>query len=171
MKKQLLLMMLVVAVLTACNNAQEKAPEGDSTAALPESKGGEFFGEAFTTANPVTLDELIAQMSGADSLAVQVAGTVSEVCQMKGCWMNIQPDNADYDAVMVRFKDYGFFMPKDIAGRRVLMNGYAFKELTPVDELRHYAEDAGKSAEEIAAITEPKAEIKFLASGVFLIAE
>jgi hypothetical protein len=85
--------------------------------------------------------------------------------------MNIQPDNADNDAVMVRFKDYGFFVPKDIAGRRVLMNGYAFKELTPVDELRHYAEDAGKSAEEIAAITEPKAEIKFLASGVFLIAE
>ena len=164
-------MMLAVAVLTACNNAPEKAPEGDSTAALPESKEGEFFGEAFTTANPVTLDELIAQMSGADSLAVQVAGTVSEVCQMKGCWMNIQTDNADNDAVMVRFKDYGFFVPKDIAGRRVLMNGYAFKELTPVDELRHYAEDAGKSAEEIAAITEPKTEIKFLASGVFLIAE
>ncbi len=51
------------------------------------------------------------------------------------------------------------------------MNGYAFRDVTPVDELRHYAEDAGKSKEEIAAITQPKEEMKFLASGVILLDE
>jgi Domain of unknown function (DUF4920) len=69
----------------------------------------------------------------------------------------------------VQFKDYGFFMPKDISGRKVVMQGYAFKALTPVDELKHYAEDEGKLKEEIEAITEPKEEIKFLASGVLLL--
>jgi len=51
------------------------------------------------------------------------------------------------------------------------MEGHAFKETTPVEELRHYAEDAGKPQEEIEAITEPKEEVKFLASGVLLLEE
>ena len=171
MKKQLLLITLMVAFVVSCNTSQDNGTEADPITTIPDGKKGEFFGEAFTTDNALSIDDLIAQMSDNDSLALQVTGTISEVCQMKGCWMNIKPDNEAYDAVMVRFKDYGFFVPKDIAGRQILMNGYAFKELTPVDELKHYAEDAGKSAEEIAAITEPKTEIKFLASGVFLIEE
>jgi hypothetical protein len=85
--------------------------------------------------------------------------------------MTIASDDPDAEPIMVRFKDYGFFMPKDIAGRKVIMDGYAFVEETPVDELRHYAEDAGKSQEEIEAITEPKKETKFLASGVLLLEE
>ena len=51
------------------------------------------------------------------------------------------------------------------------MEGWAFREVTSVDELRHYAEDAGKSQEEIEAIQEPKDELKFLASGVFVMDE
>jgi hypothetical protein len=38
-----------------------------------------------------------------------------------------------------------------------------------VEELKHLAEDAGKSKEEIEAITEPKEELKFLATGVLLL--
>ena len=71
--------------------------------------------------------------------------------------------------MMVRFKDYGFFVPKDIAGRKVIITGKAYREVTPIEELRHYAEDAGKSKEEIAAITESKEELKFLATGVVLL--
>jgi hypothetical protein len=59
-------------------------------------------------------------------------------------------------------------MPKDIAGRKVTLDGYAYREVTSVDELRHYAEDEGKSKAEIEKITEPKEELKFLASGVIL---
>ena len=60
-------------------------------------------------------------------------------------------------------------MPKDISGRKVVMQGIAYREVTSVDELRHYAEDAGKSAAEIALITKPKEELKFMASGVVLL--
>jgi hypothetical protein len=71
--------------------------------------------------------------------------------------------------MMVKFKDYGFFMPKDIAGRQVVLQGIAYREVTSVDELRHYAEDAGKSAEEIQKITAPKEELKFMAAGAVLL--
>jgi len=89
--------------------------------------------------------------------------------QAKGCWINIVSEDAAKPSMFVKFKDYGFFMPKDIAGKEVIMEGYAFKEVTSVDELRHYAEDEGKSKEEIAAITEPVEELKFMASGVLLL--
>ena len=72
------------------------------------------------------------------------------------------------DTMMVNFKDYGFFMPKDIAGKKVVMQGFAYKELTSVDDLKHYAEDAHKSKAEIDAIKEPKSELKFMASGVIV---
>lgn len=127
------------------------------------------FGEEISKDNSISYEEMILKMDGADSLNTKVMGTVEGVCQAKGCWMNIVSDNPDQPSMFVKFKDYGFFMPKDIAGKRVIMDGYAFKEVTPVDELRHYAEDEGKSPAEIAAIVEPKEELKFLAKGVLLL--
>lgn len=72
------------------------------------------------------------------------------------------------DEAMVRFKDYGFFMPKDIAGQEIIVNGKAYVEEMSVEDQRHYAEDGGKTAEEIAAITEPKRTLAFEADGVLI---
>ena len=49
------------------------------------------------------------------------------------------------------------------------MEGKAFREVTTVEELRHYAEDEGASQEEINAITEPTEELKFMANGVLVL--
>lgn len=169
MLRHLIFIFVTAFALSAC--AQNQTTTKENTAEAVQVKG-ETFGEAITADGAITYSELLMQMKNAtaDSVAVKVVGTVDAVCQMKGCWMNIVADDSDTPEMMVRFKDYGFFMPKDIAGRQVIMEGFAFKEVTPVDELRHYAEDAGKSKEEIEAITEPKEELKFLASGVLLIA-
>ena len=84
--------------------------------------------------------------------------------------MNIvDPVAGSTDTLFVQFKDYGFFMPKDIAGREVVIEGQAYTEETSVADLKHFAEDAGKSEEEIAAITSPVVEKKFMASGVVLL--
>ena len=53
----------------------------------------------------------------------------------------------------------------------VIVNGKAYVTEVSVEEQRHYLEDAGKSAEEIAAITEPKKTYSFEADGVLLIEE
>lgn len=157
----------LLAITTAVAACAQNKQTTEETAAAPIT--GETFGEAVTADGAITFDELLAQLQGKDSVEVKLTATVNAVCQMKGCWMNISSDGNTDREVMVKFKDYGFFVPKDIAGRQVIMQGYAYREVTPVDELRHYAEDAGKSAEEIAAITEPKEELKFLASGVLLL--
>lgn len=105
-------------------------------------------------------------MQVGDTIQSKMIAKVDEVCQAKGCWMKL--DLEDGKQVMVKFKDYGFFMPKDIAGKEVIINGKAFVNEMPVDEQQHYAEDAGKSAEEIAAITTPKKTYSFEADGVLI---
>ena len=85
---------------------------------------------------------------------------------MKGCWMRLK--DAENNELFIRFKDYGFFVPKDAAGKTAVLKGKAFIHTTSADELKHYAEDAGKSKEEIAKITEPEQEYRFLADGVII---
>ena len=92
---------------------------------------------------------------------------VLEVCPKKGCWMNVQL--ADKTEVFVKMKDYGFFVPADIEGKTILMEGEAYKELTSVEEQQHYAEDAGKSKAEVASITEPKEKFRFTASNILVV--
>ena len=76
---------------------------------------------------------------------------------------------SDEDTVMVRFKDYGFFMPKEGAeGKTAIISGDAFFDTLSVELLQHYAEDAGKSEEEILLITEPEYVVAFTADGVII---
>ncbi len=101
-----------------------------------------------------------------DTLTSKFTSTVTEVCQAKGCWMKLKLE--DGQEAMVRFKDYGFFMPKDIVGREVVVNGKAFVDQLSVEDQKHFAKDAGKSVDELALITEPKKTYSFEADGVLI---
>jgi hypothetical protein len=160
MFKNLFYLFITISLCSACNSTPTPNEE-------TSEKGNPTFGEVITENGAVPYGSVLAKLEKVDTISVKVAGKIESVCQKKGCWMNLvqegQPD------IFVKFKDYAFFMPLDCAGKEVVMEGIAFKEITPVDELRHYAEDEGQTAEEIAAITEPKEELKFLASGVVLL--
>ena len=123
------------------------------------------FGEVITEEGAASFVQVIDQLKTEDEVNTKVVGTIQKVCKKKGCWVTLS-DSQSEENLFVKFKDYGFFLPLDCEDRKVVMDGKAFKETTPVDELRHYAEDEGQSAKEIAAIVDPKVEYKFLASGV-----
>ena len=159
MLKQIIFAFLLTIALTACNSPVKTSG----------TTGKEYFGEKIDEKGVIPYAKLADQMTGKDSVAVKVKGKVAEVCQAKGCWMSIVADGKE--DMFVKFKDYGFFMPLDISGKEVIMEGFAFRETTSVEELQHYAEDEGKSPEEIAMITEPQEELKFMASGVILLNE
>ncbi len=186
--KNLFFLLLSISIFVACQQESEQSGQSsepavaehegtdehhdhdhDHEGAMAEEGDGKHFGETITEEGAIDYTELASKMGTQDSMNVKVIGTVESVCQAKGCWMNITAGNEANEDMFVKFKDYGFFMPKDIAGRKVVMQGKAYREETSVDELRHYAEDEGKSAEEIAAITEPKVELKFMADGVILL--
>ena len=100
------------------------------------------------------------------SSKLKIEGEILSSCPMKGCWMKISVEN---DTVLVRFKDYGFFVPKNgIEGKSTIINGNISVDTLSVAQLQHYAEDAGKTKEEIDLITEPEITISFLADGVLI---
>ena len=128
-----------------------------------------FFGEKINDNGAESLDAVISQLVEKEEIETKIKGTVTSVCKKKGCWMTVESEAGE--EIFVKFKDYGFFMPLECEGQEVIMRGKAYTEITSVDELRHYAEDEGKSKEEIEKITEPSTELKFMSDGVILIAE
>ncbi|XCF07613.1 DUF4920 domain-containing protein [Tamlana crocina] len=153
--------------LLSCKNKTKQVPE------IPQSiseTNYQSFGKTIVPDDAVAATSMAAHyktMSVGDSINSKIKAKVNSVCQTKGCWMQLDLENGN--EVMVKFKDYGFFVPKDIAGKEIIVNGKAFVNEVPVEELRHYAQDAGKTEEEIAKITTPKRTLSFEADGVLLI--
>lgn len=139
-----------------------------ATTSYAQEGNYQSFGEKITAESAITVNNLMSDLGTKDSVAAKVYGQIDNICQVKGCWMNIKDGTTIQESVFVQFKDYAFFVPKDASGKEVVIEGIAYRELTPVEELRHYAEDAGQSKEEIAKITEPKEEIRFMAKGVLI---
>lgn len=132
-----------------------------------ETIQGDYFGEEFKISGEASKTSApFDEISGRDSLQTQIVGEIKEVCQAKGCWMKVELESSE--EVFVRFKDYGFFVPKDAAGKKVVMNGAAFFEEMSVEDQRHYAEDEGASEDELAQITAPKKTLRFEADGVLI---
>ncbi|MEP7128550.1 MAG: DUF4920 domain-containing protein [Chitinophagales bacterium] len=125
-----------------------------------------YFGKKIDDKGAISMASLEKELENKDTLRTKVTGTVVECCQAKGCWMTI--DKSDGTTMRVKFKDYGFFVPKNSSGKTAIMEGTAMVETVSVDEQRHYAEDAGKSKAEIKAINKPSRQLVFVADGVIL---
>ena len=131
-----------------------------------QTKPYDLYGDGFETDSILSLDQFSEKIINfGDTLQLTLKGNIKDVCSKKGCWMTLSmPNETD---MMVRFKDYGFFVPLDASGE-VIVNGKAFFSETSIEDLRHYAEDAGASAEDIAAIVSPKVSYNFEADGVLI---
>lgn len=77
-------------------------------------------------------------------------------------------DLGEGEGMRVTFKDYGFFVPKDLNGEQVVLEGVLKRKINSVEELRHYAEDAGESKAAVAAIQQPDTAYSFEAVGVLI---
>lgn len=125
------------------------------------------YGAAIKSENAISVTELSDKLSSEDELEVKVEGVINASCAAKGCWMTMQLANGE--EMRVTFKDYGFFVPtKGLNGKKAIVEGIAKREVTSVVTLKHYAEDAGKTEEEISEITEPIQEVTFVANGVLI---
>ena len=127
------------------------------------------FGEKIESDGALSVTDMsdkYQMLAANDTLQTKFKATVKQVCQSKGCWMKLELANGEQ--TMVRFKDYGFFMPKDIAGKEVIVNGKAYVEEMSVADQQHYAKDGGKSEEEIAKITKVQKTFSFEADGVLV---
>lgn len=127
------------------------------------------YGDAISKESALSKEQMLtkyATLKEGDTINVKFRTKINSVCAKKGCWMNVAL--TDKEQAFVKFKDYAFFMPLDSKGDEVIVNGKAFVSIESVDDLRHYAKDAGKSKDEINSITESKKSYSFLADGVLI---
>ncbi|MFN0008241.1 MAG: DUF4920 domain-containing protein [Planctomycetota bacterium] len=73
-----------------------------------------------------------------------IEATVTAVCQKKGCWMQIEDQGS---RAMVRWEsgcggEYTF--PKDLEGKRILIQGSIYDTSISEDDAEHLEEEAGR---------------------------
>jgi len=195
--KKIAILISALAVMSACKKTEEVKidetkvqTQGDSiekdTVAMTVREVGQFveknelaqtqqvdgytvFGQKFTPKNVLTSSQMIKKyksLKTGDTVTVQFKSKVKEVCKKKGCWMSlVLPGEKES---FVRFKDYGFFVPKNADGSEAIVRGKAYLDVTTVAQLKHYAKDGGKSQAEIDKIKEPKITYAFQADGVLM---
>lgn len=160
---------IVLSALLFSSCQEKKTSENETKDTTIAEVTYDSFGKEITFNDALEAQRMAVHYSAmkvGDTVNSKMTAKVDDVCQAKGCWMKLNMNNGEQ--VMVKFKDYGFFVPTDIKGKEVVVNGIAFVNEMSVDELRHYAEDEGLSEDKIAEITEPKKTWSFEADGVLI---
>lgn len=145
-------------LMFVCNNAQPPAGK---------AKPGTVFGAKTDAVNAIAAETLPGMLNDKDTITVKVKAKVLDACASKGCWMSLKLN--DNTEAFVKMKDYGFFVPLDIIGKTVVVDGISYIKTTSVSELKHYAEDAKKPQKEIDAITQPEKQVRMLAKGIVVV--
>src|SRR5688572_15806653 len=122
MKKTMII--AVASIMMACGQTQNQ-PAADAAQSTAT-----YYGEKITADSAVTIDNIVTLMGDKPELSIKLIGQVDAICQKKGCWMDLK--KSDSSTIRVTFKDYGFFMPKDGAGKTAIVRGVARVEETSV---------------------------------------
>ncbi|WP_020528580.1 DUF4920 domain-containing protein [Flexithrix dorotheae] len=161
------ILLLAISLFYACSQQTTNEAANTTTKETSVEENPNVHGIEVSESAAISLADLSEKMTGIEKMEdITVKAIVTDVCQKKGCWMNLE--RPDGSKMKVTFKDYALFMPTDIVGKEVVIHGYAANETMPIDQLKHYAEDAGKTQEEIDAITEPELALAFEADGVLI---
>lgn len=155
------LFIAMIALLSSCGRSNQSSEKTDENLVEVTKHG-----DAITEEGAIYAADFLTQFENKDSLDVKLSANIAEVCSKKGCWMKLDMENGK--TMRVTFKDYGFFVPKDAAGKTAILQGVAKIDTVDVATLRHYAEDADATQEEIDAITEPEINYAFEAIGVII---
>lgn len=161
--KKIISSIAIVAILIGCNGKKE------AEKTLDNAKEYASFGDSISNQQALSAEEMAKKFESlkvGDTIEVKFKSKINSVCKKKGCWMNVGLA-ADKEA-FVKFKDYAFFVPKNAENQEVVVSGKAYVSIESIDELKHYAEDAGKSKAAIDSIIAPKTNYSFMANGVLI---
>jgi len=141
-------MMIVLPLLAASATLSAEEPQVIRLSEpVEQTAESETFGAPLDQSVPeVSLEQIAGDGGSYVGESVRVAARVSQVCRKKGCFFIAREGDA---IVRVSFKDYSFFVPTDISGKRVTLVGEVVaKEVTP-EEAEHLAEDLGEKTAKV----------------------
>jgi hypothetical protein len=160
--KKITLLVLGLFTLVGCKNKNEETLVNDKTEYVS-------FGDSISDEKVITTKEMnhnFNTLKEGDTLTVKFKSKINSVCKKKGCWMTL--DLGENKEVFVKFKDYGFFVPKNADNEVAIVSGKAFVSIESVNDQKHYAKDEGKAQVAIDSIISPKTTYSFIANGVLI---
>ena len=155
-------LLFLAIIFFSCNNSNENPILNSKN----ESLSYKFYGKVISQDSIKNLEVEKESLMNTGIKTSKISGRIVETCSKKGCWMTLDTGE---DTLFVKFRDYAFFVPTDsVEGKKAIIQGDLFLDTVTVEMLKHYAEDDGKSEEEIAQITEPSYDMGFTANGVII---
>lgn len=166
--KPLPLVALAALLLAACARPAEEPELAPGQEPFAETV---TYGEAVDPVGPALEPaDLTADPNTYNGQPVRVRGTVAQVCQRTGCWLELQNTAGPNVRVEVPRDETGQYLwtfPPDLGPVRALVEGIARVREVSAEDRRHLAEDAGLETD-VAGFTEPGQEIVVEARGVLV---
>lgn len=148
-------------------------PTGDAkeSAQATDLAPGEqrHFGAPFVLeSEPIALAAALEQSKDSEG-PYKVEATVEKVCQVKGCWFTLAADGVEVP-IRVRMKDYAFFVSKNAAGAKAVLEGTLVRKTIDQKLAQHFADDEAKAGGKPARqVTGDEETFEFMASGIELV--
>jgi hypothetical protein len=145
---------------TDCSAHEAAAPATQAATAKVTT-----YGATLSTAERLTLTDIISRADKLGDKTVMVEGHVRKACTRKGCWMELA-ESAEPNAqgLRVTFKDYGFFVPLDSAGSRARIQGVVKVKVVSKGDVAHLESEGAKFTSKAPDGT--AREVQFVATGV-----
>jgi hypothetical protein len=119
------------------------------------------FGEPMKpSGESVPVGMILASPTTYDGKYVRLEGTVSKVCQSKGCWMELSDPTAT-QAMFVKFTCpiEGRLLPAAAVGKPVVVEGIVRVKTISQADARHIKQESGATPEQVAMIKGPQLQI------------
>jgi hypothetical protein len=121
-------------------------------------------GEALGSSPAVKLSDVLANPQKYADKTVIVEGTVKQVCQKQGCWMELTPEKGAR-GVRVTFGEHAFFVPFNSGGLRARAEGKFSVKLLTKEEADHLESDGANLSRDKDG---EASEVSFVATGLEL---
>jgi hypothetical protein len=123
------------------------------------------YGKSLSIKKTLSLQEALQQPAKYQNQKVLLEGKISDVCQMKGCWLLLSDGER---AIRIKFEGYSFFVPKDSRGKKVRAEGRLIQETLSEDTARHYAAEQSTKSDP-SEVKGPQRVVTFEATGVAIL--
>lgn len=127
----------------------DNAPPPEPTQVMAD--GSQQFGAALDESVAATpLADIMANPAAFAGQVVRTEGEITQVCQSRGCWMEIRPDT-ESAGIRVPMAGHRFFLPRDISGRRATLQGtVVIAELSEADRAHLESEGAQAAGQDLS---------------------
>src|SRR6476469_1886553 len=165
---RLLLLGVVIASLAGCKKAETPSKAEAKTADVATK--GKSFGAGVKLASATPIDAILAEPKKYAGQTVRVEGTVTDVCEMRGCWFEVAGDKP---GAKPRFKvtDGEMVFPVDSKGKHAVAEGIvAVKDLSLDDTKAMAMEEAKEHGQDCDPdkITEAKSIVRLDGTGALI---